>query len=482
MAALGKALSLIMPKGRAKPSAVTPTYNPQAPDRVLTVPGYREHLADLYTNRQAKTSQELMEELFVSDPDTSATVSSYLTLAGTEPIVIVRTLEGQVDPEGFPLVQQIISKMGRRLDYTQGFQMRPSLRTIATEMRYMVLLRGGIGAELVVDKQLIPDSINHVDLAQVRWYERQPGVLKPVQVINGNETSLDVPTFYTAWYRRSPRKIYPQPPFVSAINTIAARTQVINDLYRIMNVTGYPRIDVSVLEEVLRKNAPPSYRQDEAKMQNFISSQINNIQAQFAAIRPDQAFVHSNAVEAKVINDKSPAMGLNVEAIIKVLNAQNQAGLKTVATVLGRGETGVNTATVEARIFSMAADSINEPVDEILSGILSMALQLTGRPSVVEVRHRPAEMRPKTELEPMMTVKQNRLLDALSIGVITDEEFHMEMFGRPMPPGSPMLSGTRFREAVPTDGGISPNSDPLGRSVSPAGTEAARSNGTRAGG
>lgn len=479
-------LQILPWKRKPTPVANTPTHNPQQAAQVLTVPTYREHLQDLYTNRQSQTSKQLLEALFVSDPDTSAAVSSYLTMADTDPLVFVRDANGQLDPDGHTLVQQIMMRLSRRLDYTLGFQLKPSIREHAELFRHMILLRGACAGELVVDKTLIPTDVRHVDPGDLRWYEKKPGEYKPVQLVSGTEVSLDVPTFYVNFYRRSPKKIYPDSPFVAAINTIAARTQVINDLYRIMNVTGYPRIDVSVLEEVIRKSAPATARTDASVMRNHIQAEVSAIQRQFAQIRPDQAFVHTDAVEAKVINDKSPSVGMNVESIIAVLNAQNQAGLKTMATLLGRGSAGVNTGTVEARVMSMQADALNKPVAEMLSNLLSMALHLMGRPSFVELRFRPAELRPATELEPMQTVKQNRLLDALSYGTITDEEYHLEMHGRPPPKGSPTLSGTMFRQPAPAAGGEgsdpSPNSDPLGRSVTPDGSEAAKSKGTRAGG
>jgi hypothetical protein len=344
----------------------------------------------------------------------------------------------------------------------------------------MALLRGACAAELVADKAQLPTDVRIIDPSSIRWYEKQAGVYKPTQVVTGQntETQLDIATFFFSYYRCSPLTVYPTPPFVAAINTIAARQQVINDLYRIMAMTGFPRVDVTVLEEVLRNAAPPALKQNQNELQTWINARIEEIRASFSSVQPDQAFVHTDSVETKILNDKNPGVGVNVESIISVLNAQNQAGLKSVSTILGRGESGVNTASVESRIFALNADALNAPVAQILGRIITTALQLLGHQVFCEVQFRPAELRPMTELEPQLVMRQTRLLDALSLGTITDEEYHLQMHGRLPPEGAPVLSGTNFRPGAGglNVEGVSPNSDPMGRSLSPEGSQQARSN------
>ena len=56
------------------------------------------------------------------------------------------------------------------------------------------------------------------------------------------------------------------------------------------------------------------------------------------------------------------------------------------------------------------------------------------------------EMRPPNELEPAKVQKQARLQKDLSLGLITDDEYHWEMYNRPKPSSAPELSGTGFLE------------------------------------
>jgi hypothetical protein len=469
-------------------TAVTPTQRPSQSATILPVPDYRDHLLDVFEDRlNAVDARTVLQNLFRNDPDVSAAVNAYLTLADTEPMVFIKGVDGQFDREAYKTFGALLQLFAHQADMTLGYQNRPGLPRICEGIRHMLLLRGACGAELVMDKGLVPTEFRLVDPVSIRWYERKPGERKPVQVISGQtgETSLDIPTFFYTDFRGSPVSAYPVPPFISAINTITSRQRVINDLYRIMAATGYPRLDVKVLEEVLTKNAPPTVRNTARELTEWVNARIAEVRASFSAIRPEESFVHTDSVEVSILNERNPAAGLNVESIIGVLNAQNQAGLKSVSTILGRGESGVNTASVESRIFALNADALNAPVAHILSRAFTVALQLAGHPVFCELRFRKAELRPLTELEPQLVMRQSRLLQALSYGLITDEEAHIELFGRIPPEGVPELMGTRFfvgTQEVGQADQVSPNSDPQGRSLAPEGGASARSNNVRRGG
>jgi hypothetical protein len=480
---LDSILKVVWPK-RVKPQgqAQTNTYSADRTDQVLSAPTYREHLTDLFTSRVSENSKDLLQQLFVHDPDVSAAVNAFLTAADTQPIFTVTDSDGKFDREGQKVVNQILSSMTTRYDYTKGFVMKPSVRALSENMRYMLLLRGGIGEELVFSKEQAPVEVRHVDVSTLEWYETEPNKFIPKQraPASGAEISLDIPTFFVAFFRRDPTTIYTQSPFVSAINTVSARQQVINDLYRIMQMTGFPRIEAKVIEEVLLKNAPPDVQQDGRKQRAYVDQEIARIQAILSSTRSDQAMVHTDSVELKMFNDKNPSNGLDITSVIGALNAMNQAGLRSMATILGRGESGVNTASVEARIFTMNAEALNEPVAEVWAQMLTMALRVVAKSeSQVHCRFRPAELRPLTELEPQFTMRAARLKEDLSLGIITDDEYHLEMYGRIRPDDAPELSGTGFMNQTSVgvdETEVTPNSDPMGRSLTPDGSKGAKSN------
>lgn len=466
-----------LPRLGNKPKSYTRTFNPNLQDGLISVPGGREHVVDLLTTRQSQNSRQLLETLFRYDTDFSAAVGGYLTLADTAPTILVHDYDGQINAESSQQVMSILNALTRTTDYSKGFTFKRSFRALCQELRSMALLRGGIAGELVFGKNLVPERIQHVDMGSIEWLETESGNFKPRQRVasTGELLDLDIPNFFVAYHRRLPTTVYPESDFVSAINTIAARQQVINDLYRIMRLTGYPRIEIEILEEVVRKNMPENIKNDPQAAREWLVARRDELAGQFANLRADQAFVHYDSSKISILNKERPGAALDISAVIDTLNAQNQAGLKTMGTIIGRGQAGVNTASVEARIAAMNADQLNAPVAEFLEQLLTFALNMYGTPGLVTVKFAPAELRPHLELEPQRAVRSARLKNDLSLGLITDVEYHLEVYGRLPPLGTPVLSGTNFQTAptnVRTDN-ISPNSDPLGRSIAPSGEEVA---------
>ncbi len=473
---------ILLPKKTPSPQGVanSPTFQSNNPQNVLTVPTYTDHRTDIFASRAADDANTLLQSLLVQDPDASAAVNAYLTTADTKPVMYVKDVNDKIDRNGQKVLNAILDTLTTRYDYnTLGFQYKPTLRAMAEELRYMLLLRGMLVGEAIVSKEGIFEAIRLIDPLSLEWFEKTNGRLTPEQVPTGggNNISLDVVSVFVSYYRQDPTKAYSNSPFVSAINTIAARQRIINDLYRIMVITGYPRLDIMVLEDVVVKNAPLDIKGDPVKLAQYINNTITSITNTVSGLRSDQAFVHTDSIQADMVNTKAAGMTLDIQPIIKTLNAQNQAGLRVMATTLGRGETGVNTASVEALLFAKNAEALNQPIAELWQQIFTFILRLTGSTSRVVVKFEPVEMRPATELWAQKVLQQSFLQKELSLGSITDDDYHLELFGHIRPDEAPILSGTGFMEKSVVDaGGISPNADSTGRSVSSAADKSAKSN------
>jgi hypothetical protein len=73
-----------------------------------------------------------------------------------------------------------------------------------------------------------------------------------------------------------------------------------------------------------------------------------------------------------------------------------------MATVIGRGQAGVNTGSVEARIAAMNADELNGPVSAVLANVFSYMLHQDGFQGFAEVEFVKGALRPELELEPQL--------------------------------------------------------------------------------
>ena len=441
----GKIGQLVLPtNAQMGGKALSPTYNPQQSDQAIGAPETNMHLRDLLSERTTEEDNDLIQTLMQYDPDVGAAVGAYLTLSNTPMRYIARTPEGEIDTDAIDKISQLLVQISYPVDYQAGFTPDRTIKTRNQAFRYMLLKRGAVSAEMVLDQAYGLLDIRNIDTGTLEWYEKQNGFLTPVQKVDSDEVDLNIPTFFYSSHRQDPGSPYSKSMFISVINTVYARLQIINDLYNIMQVTGYPRMDIKVLEETLTKHLPDEHKRDPKKRDDYVRRQVSTITASFSQIRADQPVVHTDSVEVKTLNTPNGSVGIDIRPVIEVLNAQNQAALKSVATVLGRGESGVNTASVEAQIFSMQAAEINEPLGALWSNLLTFALRLSGSTSYVEVYFDKPEMRPPNELEPALVQRQSRLRKDLSDGLITDDEYHWQMYNRPKPSSAPDLSGTGF--------------------------------------
>lgn len=462
--------AIILPKGKQSKGGVgfTPTYNPSTP--TLTAPQYRDHLTDLYTSRVATDSRALIATLANMDPDVSAAINAFLSVAeSSDPIIYAYDAKDEIDPKGIEMAQQLIAQLTVTNDYSIGFSNKPTIDSMCNDHRYLTLLRGGTAAELVFDKAYIPQELRLVDPATLTWAEAQNGVYAPTQTPTGSNVKIDlnIPTFFTSNFHQSPLDMYTYSTFVSAINTIASRQLVINELYRIMKIVGYPRVDIKVLDDILTQAAPPSLRNDPAALRTYVEGELARVRTTIASLGSADAFVHTSAVEANVINDKNPSAGLQIDNVIEVLNAQNQAALKVMPAVVGKANNG-QVASTEARLFALSADALNRTVAGLISKALTLGVRLAGYQGRVECWFPPVELRPALELEAQKTMKSSRLKTDLSLGIMTDIEYTMEMYGRPPLTGAPELSGTNFlspQTAGVDASSVTPNTDSLGRSL-----------------
>ena len=468
---LKNVVEFVLPKKKQKAGgvSVTDTFK-EDNDQTLTLPDYQSYLQDIQQTRLSDDEQDLIDSLFVNDPDCSAAVNAYLTLSDTEPMILVFNENDELDRDGIKLAHGIMRSLFEINDYTLGFQKKMSFREFKEAQGWLLLARGSVGAELVYDKAMRPSEIRIVDMATIKYKEKKNGEFKPIQkTTNSDEIDLDIPTFFVSSYRQSPTSPYTHSHFTAAINTIASRSKMINDLYRIMNYTGYPRIEVKVFEQVLLKNCPESIASDTVKRNAWINERLRELSNKLNSLQPTSPIVHTDSAELGILNEKMSGASLQIKEIIDTFNAQNQAGLKVVATVLGRGTAGVNTASTETIIFSKAADGFNRPMEDLMSRILTFALRMSGYKGRCVFRFEPVELRPALELENQKTMLQARMMTQLSYGLIPDDYFHLVVNGRLGSENSPQLSGTRFLDEPQSVDSSDPNanSSALNRELTP---------------
>ena len=121
-------------------------------------------------------------------------------------------------------------------------------------------------------------------------------------------------------------------------------------------------------------------------------------------------------------------------------------GTKTMPTILGHGSASANIASAEALMYMKTADGlIRQKLNEMYSRLLTLAVRLFGLDVYVEFEYEDIDLRPKNEVETFKALKQSRVLELLSLGLISDEEASIQLTGNLPPAGYEKKSGTGFR-------------------------------------
>jgi len=181
--------TILLPKGKGVKGGKGATPGFVRTNATMAAPGYRDHLTDLYTSRSASDSRTLMATLVNFDPDVSAAINAFLSVAGSvDPIIIAYDEKDEPSADGVVIGQQLMAVLTTVNDYTLGYSNKPTLDDLCTQDRYMTLMRGGTARELVLDKTYVPSELRLVDPATLTWEQSAPGVYKPTQTPTGRST------------------------------------------------------------------------------------------------------------------------------------------------------------------------------------------------------------------------------------------------------------------------------------------------------
>jgi len=139
--------------------------------------------------------------------------------------------------------------------------------------------------------------------------------------------------------------------------------------------------------------------------------------------------------------------GQILEQVQKVLNAKLVSGVKTLPVALGFGSSA-NASSTESLLYLKSADMLRRKLNETYSRALTVAIRIMGIDGYVEFAYEELDLRPSKELEAFRSMEQSRILDLLSLGMISDEEACLKLTGQLPPAGYTPKSGTLFRSTA----------------------------------
>jgi len=443
----------------AKPSAKPKSRSPlKEGDKYSPIP-YNSY-TDPSSLRNSGDTQTVIKNLQNYDPDFGNAIWAILRFSDTPLKIIFRKDKGEFDAKKTLEFINLITNTW--VSSTNA----PSPRELGTNIIQQLFMFGGVGAEVILDEFKLPTRTVLVAAKELEW-KKSNGSFIPIQMNQGKEIKLDIPTFFYTATDLHPDQAAADSPLLSAVQAAVFKQQVITDIQRVIRRAGYPRHKVTILEEILRSNAPANIRTDPDELEKWLIKQKESISEGLAKLKPEDAIVIFDSIEIDYLSTGSNTT-VDFKPIVEILDGQLTSSLRVLPSILGKsgmGGSSQNIASVESMLFINTVTYLQNRAAKLLSQIYTIMARLQGMKGLIEVTYEPVNLRPDLELEPQRLAKQNRILQLQSFGHITDSEAALELGILHEP--TEELSGTRFLDSKPgTDTeNISANTDPLGRSI-----------------
>jgi hypothetical protein len=406
---------------------------------------------DALTYRNGASTKDVIKDLASSSPDLSATVNAYLRVGiPNDYTVIGRTADGLIDRDSTQLAQEILRRVTYLSDPSLGYNSLGSLEELSASLAKELLYYGSSGLELVLDKTRSPTRLSPIHTPTISYYEdKELGYVRPVQRIGGTEIDLDLPTVFIYNLDQSLLSPYSESPLEPAIQSVLADTDFLNSLRRVMRRAIHPRLKAKVLIDKILETMPPEISNDEDKRQAYLNGVISEIETVVNGLSPEDALVSYDTVEYSNLGADGQAdnVGATLKAVQDMLNSKLAAGAKTLPSVLGRGTGSGTASSIETMLFLKNANSVRVMLNTLYSRALTQAVRLYGKDVYVDFSYNELDMRPDTELEAYKAMKQSRLKELLSLGILSDDEFCVMLTGNLTPAGYVPKSGTMFMTA-----------------------------------
>ena len=450
---INAAAEVKMPVIAKRPStkvAALPSYLTSAStskDSFLPVEDLNLANLDITDIRYGTSTPAVLRKLAKASPDLSAAIFSALRLALSSPyIALSRNLDGTLNEEATALVQQLCRRFDLLGSGTGGYNHYPSIRAAGESLGKELLMLGSCSMELLLGPNKLPDAIQPVSTQKIKFkYNGKRKV--PYQVLGGDEVPLDFPSFFYVSLDQDLLNPMSDSPIQAAIQPIIAQQTFMNDLRRVAQRAVHPRIKVKIVEEMWRKTLPMETLNDPEKLAVAAEKLISDVRAQMDGLNPEDALIFFDCLTVDYLTAGSTTVSDEWKALSNIINGKISSGAKSAPVILGLDSVGSsNIASTQTMLFVKTVESgIILKLNEIFSRMLTLAVRLYGIDAVVEFSFNSVDLRPESELEAFKSMKQSRILELLSLGLMTDAEASLVLTGTLPLPGAKPLSGTMFK-------------------------------------
>jgi len=306
--------------------------------------------------------------------------------------------------------------------------------TVINMLSIAAFLRGGMLAELVLDESgripleiAAPDPVTvrfrriaDVQRGQVWQLGQQQGIFAGTNSVPGF-TPLDRQTVVYAPVDPLPGKPHGRPMIHPAIFATLFLIGLLHDLRRVVAQQGYPRLDLVIDAEKMKKLMPANLLGDAQSIKEWFAATFEEIRSAYSKLQPDDAYVHFDMVTVNVPKGAATQANLGgVGDLIQSLERMLTKALKTMPLMMAaQGSGNLTNANRQWEIQAAGIKSIQHMSEFILERLLTLALRAQGIVARVEFRFgelRAAELLRDAQVEYLKIRNARMLFDNGSIG------------------------------------------------------------------
>lgn len=370
----------------------------------------------------------------------------------------------------FPTAQRSVDAFHEHLGNMYG-----SVDRLWNELFIQAFMRGAMASELVLDETAsLPIDFGLPDPDSFRFKRELDPVRGPVWVLGqfqfGNAYLGQVngfvpmarPTIRYVPIDPMPGRPYGRPMVAPALFPTLFLLTLLHDLRRVIGQQGYPRIAIKVDLAALQGLMPAETRMSPDKAKAWIKNTMDDIKKEYAQLEPDDAYIHTSAIEVSGPLGTVDASSLGgITAIIQVLERQSVRAVKSVPLLMsltdGSSEANANR---QWEVEVSGVTSLQKLAASMIGAQEQLALRAQGIQARVVVTF--AQLRATQALRDAQTQQIRVMVEAMKYdrGWTSQDEASMAVTGHPADQPEPrVLPVTDQPQPGEGLGGIAPPPD-----------------------
>ena len=383
----------------------------------------------------------------------SKNVWSYVQIAMSGYTVSCRnSVDHRFNPEATTAAKTLVASLDSLYNYTAGFGDKQSMDGLLETLLKEVIQAGGCCAELVLNKDYLPEQAIALPITDLSWFPKKNGMGKYPKQQNKSGSGdayieLDIPTFFYADTHKDTTSNTNLSPLEPALQMLFIFYEFIEDVAKTIRASGHTRMVLTLVKDQIIPNIDSTIRSDPAKLRVELERIRTSVEDIVSNLSPQEALVVFDNVTVDTL--KASGDKADYTAIMETFGSLLASSLKSMPSILGLAGSGgsQNLATTEAMVFIKLCSAMQTPVETVMSRLLTLAVRLTTETDVYcEFKFNPIDLRPATELAAHRTTMLNDDKWFLSAGYLSDEEFAHRWGLTPIVGHTP-LAGTMFLDS-----------------------------------